>query len=303
MIPPKPESADRGTLVPGQNGCSRFVAAPWLPPYHAESAGAFAAADRVVAEPDSLVLVRPSPRDGWCVGSWYELESVVATIRRNLPASPVVLWLADTSPEELVSAVRAASRAQVRAIACGERLQGELVRAQLTEPMGLSSFVLRWALDAGYLAADEQHDEVRTLLDAAPEIRTLNRLSRNRQVAARTWRSHLQRRALPAPAAWLGLAHALHAALVVQRHAELPLHAIPRSAGVQTVNLSQRFRRFFALTPGAVRRMLGAEPLLHRWFARHLGAPARHPADVHTPAAALRPHPPAPSPALVRSRG
>ena len=291
MKPLKRVIAGSGIPVQREHGCNRFTAAPWLPPYEAECVGDFVAASEVTAEPGSLVVLQSAPCDSDHTGGASGLETVVTTLRRRLPASPVVLWLPGACTEEVVGAVQAASRAHVRAITCGDRPRGDLVRAQLTDPVGLSSFVLYWAADAGYLAAGEDHEDVRALLDAAPAIRTLNRLSRNRQVAARTWRSHLQRRALPPPAAWLGLAHALHAALVVQRHAEMPLHVLARAAGAQTVvNLSQRFRHAFALTPGAVRGILGPELLLHRWFIRQLAGCPRRAAVGHSSTALAEPH-------------
>jgi len=176
-----------------------------------------------------------------------------------------------------VDAVRAATLAQVRAI-LGGPLDPALLRAQLTHPLELSAFVLRWASDAGYLPAGMEQEDVRELLDAAPDVRTLQRLAITRQVAARTWRSRLQQLGLPNPAAWLGLAHALHVAFFVQRHAGESLQVLAERLGMLTVvNMSQQFRRVFGLTPGQVRGMLGAEPLLHRWFQSRPHPGARTP--------------------------
>jgi AraC-like DNA-binding protein len=112
-----------------------------------------------------------------------------------------------------------------------------------------------------------EQEDLRELLDVAPNVRTLERLSLNRQVAARTWRSHLQQLGLPNPRAWLGLAHALHVAFFVQRNRTESLQALSEQLGMLTVaNMSQQFRRVFGLAPGQVRDLLGAEPLLHRWF-------------------------------------
>lgn len=199
----------------------------------------------------------------------HPINELVVSLRRRFPGCPVTLWIPDAPPEVVIDAVRAASQAHVRAIFGGPP-QPELMRAQLTHPQGLSAFILRWARDAGYLPPGGGQEEVRYLIDAAPDVRTLERLSLQRQIAARTWRNRLQQLGLPTPRAWLGLAHALHVAFFVQRHANESVQMLCDKLGMSTVgNMSQQFRRVFALSPAQVRDLLGAEPLLHRWFQAH----------------------------------
>ena len=87
----------------------------------------------------------------------------------------------------------------------------------------------------------------------------------------KTWRNRLQQLELPAPRAWLALAHALHVAFFMQRNRAEPLQALCSRRGMHLpTNLSQQFRRAFGLSPSQVRALLGAEPLLHRWFQAQL---------------------------------
>jgi AraC-like DNA-binding protein len=179
----------------------------------------------------------------------------------------VALWIPAAPPQEVVEAVQAACQAQVRAIQGCTTLDPALLRTQLTHPIGISSFVLRWASDAGYLPAGMERDDVCELLEAAPNVRTLNRLCAARHVAARTWRSRLQQLGLPTPSAWLALAHALHVAFFIQRNHTDSMQSLCDQLGMQNLaNMGQQFRRVFGLSPSAVRALLGAEPLLHRWF-------------------------------------
>lgn len=200
-------------------------------------------------------------------GTLADLAAVVRGIRQAHPGCPVAVWIPNAPLQTAVEVVRSASRAQVRAILGGHPPDAALLRKQLTHPLELSAFVLRWAVDAGYLPSGVEHDDVRELIDAAPDVRTLKRLALRRQMAARTWRSRLQQLGLPTPHAWLGLAHALHVAFYVQRNASLPIHLACQQLGMHTVaHMGQQFRRVFGLSPGQVRGLLGAEPLLHRWF-------------------------------------
>lgn len=240
--------------------------ASYPPPFATEPPRDFVREENLRASAGDVLIVKltylsddASPPD--------PIEGMIRGLRRRHPGCPVGLWIPEAPPQVVIDATRAASHAQVRAILGGAGLSGEQLRAQLTQPQGLSAFILRWASDAGYLPPEGVHEEVRELLDAAPDVRTLERLSMERQVAARTWRSRLQQLGLPTPRAWLGLAHALHVAFFVQRNAADSVQTLCAKLGMHTVaNMTQQFRRVFELSPGQVRDLLGAEPLLHRWF-------------------------------------
>lgn len=244
-----------------------LTVAPWKAPYSADCMGDFVPPERASASPGDVLLLRVRwPLSADCEALERRLPDAVRQIRRASPASPVAVWLPDVPLQGACDATRAASQAQVRAILGGEACP-ELLRAQLTSPIGLSAFVLRWASDTGYLPDGMEPEDVRCLLDAPPNVRTLQRLAAHRQVAARTWRNRLQHLGLPTPAAWLALAHALHVAFYVQRNAHEPVQTLCDRLGmVNVATMSQRFHRVFGLSPRQVRDVLGAEPLLDRWF-------------------------------------
>jgi AraC-like DNA-binding protein len=195
------------------------------------------------------------------------VENLVRQCRSSFPGSPVGVWIPAAEPDCVIELVRGAVSAQVRAIVGGPVIPAGEVRRQLTSLQGISPFVLRWAADAGYLPDTSLPDEVKTLLAAPPNVRTLERLAYQRQVASRTWRGKLQQMGLPTPRAWLGLAHALHVAFFLQRNRSRPLQALAEELGIPNVSvMSQQFRRVFGLAPGQVRELLGAEPLLQHWF-------------------------------------
>jgi AraC-like DNA-binding protein len=246
----------------------------WKAPYSTASIASFGPWQGVKPASGDILLIRTNPVPSSPAvndaGSIL-LPELVRELRSRFPGSPVALWIADGSPECVIDLVRAATSASVRAILGGQAADAGRLREQLTYPQGLSTFVMRWASDAGYLPPGTVQQEVHALLDAPPNVRTLQRLAIDRHEAARTWRGRLQQFGLPTPRAWLGLSHALHIAFFVQRNATESLQTLSERLGMQTVaHMSQQFKRVFGLPPGDVRDLLGAEPLLHRWFSARL---------------------------------
>jgi len=253
-----------------------FTVAKWSAPFEERPEAGQLPSREIGAQPGDVLLLCLAPSSDCAAPGTDDLgvADMVRGLRQRHPGSPVVLWIPEGPPQDVIDAARAAERAQVRAMLGGTLPCARLLRAQLTHPRGISTFVLRWASDAGYLPPGLEQEDVRELLDAAPDVRTLERLSLHRQVASRTWRSHLQQLGLPNPSAWLALAHALHVAFFVQRNHTDSLQELCEKLGMCTVaNMSQQFKRVFGLPPSTVRDLLGAEPLLHRWFqARRLHA-------------------------------
>jgi AraC-like DNA-binding protein len=243
--------------------------ARWHSPYSDAEIGPFASLECVDATGESeVLLLRVSECEGplEVVADAAALADVVRSLRRRFPGSPVAVWIPPAPPEQVIDLARAATASHVRAILGGSLPDPGRLRIELTDAQRLSAFVLRWASDAGYLSPGTVETEVRALLDAAPNVRTVQRLAVERQEATRTWRNRLRQLGLPTPRAWLGLAHMLHLAFHLQRNREQPLHKIAERLGYSDVTLSHRFQHVFRMRPSAVRLRLGAEPLLHRWF-------------------------------------
>jgi AraC-like DNA-binding protein len=243
--------------------------ARWQPPYSESALNPFTPLESAGAGCGDVLLLRVSECDdaARAAADTGSLGGVVSTLRRRFPGAPVALWIPEGAPEHVIDLARAATGSHVRAILGGPAPDPERLRFELTHPLGLGGFVLRWASDAGYLPPDTVETEVCALLDAAPNVRTLQRLARDRHEATRTWRSRLRQLGLPSPRAWLGLAHTLHLAFYLQRNREQPLQRIADALGFTDATLmSHRLKHAFRISPGAVRALLGAEPLLHRWF-------------------------------------
>jgi len=249
--------------------------ARWRSPYSDAEIAPFVSLETVDAVGGEVLLLRVDASEGPLepFADTAALAGVVKSLRHRFPGSPVALWIPQATPEHVIDLVRVATGSHVRAILGGPVPDPARLREELTHPQGLSAFILRWASDAGYLPDSTVETEVRALLDAAPNVRTLQRLAVERNEAARTWRNRLRQLGLPTPHAWLGLAHTLHSAFYLQRNREHSLQRLAARLGYSDAALmSHRFQHVFRMPPGAARALLGAEPLLHRWFQ---GAAAR----------------------------
>ena len=245
--------------------------ARWSSPYSDADIGDFAPPAGLDAAGGEILLLRVADIAGTleAVADAASLPEMVRSLRRSFPGSPVAVWIPEAAPDHVIDLARAATASHVRAILGGPAPDPGRLRVELTHPQGLSAFVLRWGSDAGYLPQGVAEAEIRALLEAAPNVRTLQRLARERQEATRTWRNRLRQLGLPTPHAWLALAHMLHQAFYLQRSHDQPLQKIADGLGYSDATLmSHRFQHVFRVSPGAARAWLGAEPLLHRWFQR-----------------------------------
>jgi AraC-like DNA-binding protein len=235
------------------------------PPYRClEPAGA--SANLRVATPAEGAVMALHVEDPELEGSIAALA--VRALRRARPAHPVVLW-SSTPSADLLAVVRLATELGVRAVLAGSTPDPASIRRQLTDPTGVASHVVRWAVDSGRVCGAHAEAELRVILDAAPLCRTLGGLAGEAEVVERTRRSRLQQLGLPSPRAWLNLGHELQTVLFLQRHPELPLHrAATRLGFAEPTPLVHRIRRAFGCRPSQVRSMLGCEPLLSLWFSR-----------------------------------
>lgn len=194
--------------------------------------------------------------------------SAVRALRRARPACAVALW-SSAPAADVLAVAHLATELGVRAVMAGSTPDPASIRRQLTDPIGVASHVVRWAVDSGRVHGAHAEAELRVILEAAPFCRTLGGLAREADVVERTRRSRLQQLGLPSPRAWLNLGHELQAVLFLQRHPELPLNrAADRLGFVEPAPLAHRIRRAFGCRPSQVRSMLGCEPLLSLWFGR-----------------------------------
>src|SRR4028118_1283465 len=127
--------------------------ARWQSPFTGADIGLFVSPECLDAAAGEVLLVQVTNCDDTreAGADAVSLTGTVQSLRRRFPGSPVAVWIPDAAPEHTINLVRAAAGSHVRAILGGAVPDPERWRAELTEPQGLSAFVLRWASDAGYL--------------------------------------------------------------------------------------------------------------------------------------------------------
>lgn len=252
--------------MPAQNAMSEELPVYVLaPPYRCLEPAGVSASLRAAAPAEGAVMavhIADPEREGVLAAT------AVKALRRARPAHAVALWSSAPSADVLAVA-HLAMELGVRAVLAGSTPDPASIRRQLTDPIGVASHVVRWAVDSGRVRGAHAEAELRVILEAAPFCRTLGGLAVEAEVVERTRRSRLQQLGLPSPRAWLNLGHELQTVLFLQRHPELPLHRAADTLGfAEPTPLVHRIRRAFGCRPSQVRSMLGCEPLLSLWFGR-----------------------------------
>jgi AraC-like DNA-binding protein len=236
------------------------------PPYEAFTAVPDLIALRSNDLPDgSLLAVELSaPRD-----EWPAITALVPRLRARYPAAPVLLRLERRASREDLDWVRRAGALQVRAVLFeGEPLRARLQRT-LTDPTDLPEQVEQWlalrlpALSPGMVQLIGEIFRLAPLHHELGDL--LSRLGR----AERTMRTWFLQAGVPGPGKWLGVAHAIRAAMRLQADQKLPLHPVAVECGYSDhSSLSRQSLRLFGVRPGALRLTLGWEWLLDRWLRR-----------------------------------
>lgn len=204
------------------------------------------------------------------------LRHWVPRLRARLPAVQLVLRVDHTTHPALLQLTRDAGVLRVRAVLGGPDPLPEALRGAITRPVDLGEDVEEWLLTAGCVARGPVAAAVRDIFRLAPEGGTLRQLRPRMAEAESTLRKHFQRYRLPAPGRWLRAARAVHAAMELQARPATPLVRAALDLGFADHSaLIHLIRRTFDLAPREVRGVLGWEPLLARWLARHLPASRR----------------------------
>lgn len=207
--------------------------------------------------------------------SRFELDPLRARIRQlsaHISTCPVVVLLR-IPPEEggLLAAARLAPHG-LRAVVPHGPGMGSALREALTDPVALPQSVVAWLRLRSVRLNPNLSDLIERLVRAAPEYPDASRLLEACRIPQGTARWRLRKRGLPPPSRWFQGARALHAALRLQAQPEASTMEIARQIGFADHSaLVHLFRRSFGTGATEVRRTLGWEWLLDRWFNSHAG--------------------------------
>lgn len=196
------------------------------------------------------------------------VDSALRRVRRSAPSTPVVLR---TSPD-LENLLHLASMGATLPIQ-GVMLRGQplaaTLRTQLTRPRNLPDEVTAWLDLKGIRMAPALADLIRQIFLRAPHHAELSSLCREIGAVESSARFRCSKKRLPPPSRWLQAARALHASLRLQAEPDRALLPLALELGYADHSaLSHQLRRAFGVRPREVRRALGWEWLLDRWFAQ-----------------------------------
>jgi AraC-like DNA-binding protein len=211
---------------------------------------------------------------------WAACSETVRTLRKRLPAVPVVLSLGPEISDPLYLATQA-SRASVRAVVAGSSSLAESLRRPLTSAHSLGPDVVEWLTLFGVRLSPTLSHLVAQIFTDAPHFTEIGGLLQSIGAAESSTRFRFRKKGLPAPSRWLQAARALHAALRIQLEPEKSILAHACALGYADHSaLCHQMKRVFGTTPAAVRQTLGWEWLLERWVRSEVVRPGRRSQDA-----------------------
>lgn len=222
---------------------------------------------RDLPEASLLAVGVSAPRAEWSL-----VSELVPRLRSRFPAAPVVLRVRRRAGLEDLDWVRRAGTLRVRAVLFeGEPTRVRLQRA-LTEPLDLPGELEEWLILRDPSLPPGVAHLVREIVRLAPAYAEVGDLLASVGRAERTVRTWFHHAGIPGPGKWLAAAHAIHAALQLQRDRRAPLLTVAVESGYSDhSSLSRQSLRLFGVRPGAIRETLGWEWLMDRWLGRVSG--------------------------------
>jgi AraC-like DNA-binding protein len=200
---------------------------------------------------------------------WPAVEAVAPRLRARFPAAPLALRIRSGVGIDPVDAARRAAPFHIRAVLGDDAPPRETLQTVLTDPASLTHELEDWLAVRGVDPPAPLRSLILDIFRQAPSHPRLHGLLQSLGRPERTVRNWFQRAGLPGPGAWLAAAHAVYAALRLQRERQTSLLTIAVESGYSDhSSLSRQAVRLFGARPGEIRQTLGWEGLLDRWLGR-----------------------------------
>lgn len=211
----------------------------------------------------ALELTHPS-------ASWEQLQKWIPSVRRSFTNAPVLLWIPGaTTVGEMVHLARRVGKIGVRAVLTADEPIQLTLRPIMTNPVRLEADVVEWLSLRGVNISPDISYLIQQIFRLAPEHRTLSDVLAPLHIPASSAGAKFSKKLLPPPSIWLHAAHALHAALRLQRDPNVSVLRVALEYGYSDHSaLSRQMVRNFGLRPSQIRGTLGWEWLLDRWVRR-----------------------------------
>jgi AraC-like DNA-binding protein len=234
-----------------------------VPPYDQVEAVPDLGALTPEALPPGAVLIASGPHPS---EPWTDVAALVTQLRSRFPAAPVVIRL-ELPWDQDPSARQHALDTGARGVVDDAGSPRAALRAVLTDQTHLAEQMLEWVVLRCPELRSPVMDVIREILARSAEFGEVGPLLETMGHAERTARTWFLRAGVPGPGKWLAVSHAIRAALRLQAEEGASLLSLAVECGYSDhSSLSRQSLRLFGVRPGAIRRTLGWEWLMDRWF-------------------------------------
>lgn len=230
--------------------------------------------DQVEAVPDLAALVPDALPPGAVLAvagphpaePWTDVAALVTQLRARFPAAPVVIRVERPFDQDPAAGQHARDTGARGVLADGGSPRGAL-RTMLTDQSRLAEQILDWLALRSPGLRPLVADVIREIVARSGEFGEVGPLLETMGHAERTARTWFLRAGVPGPGKWLAVSHAIRAALRLQAEEGASLLSLAVECGYSDhSSLSRQSLRLFGVRPGAIRRTLGWEWLMDRWF-------------------------------------
>ncbi|MGH7576500.1 MAG: helix-turn-helix domain-containing protein [Longimicrobiales bacterium] len=139
-----------------------------------------------------------------------------------------------------------------------------------TPPRPFAETVTVYLAHRGILADRHLRREIRRIIDLAPNVASISKLTRRMYTSRRTLGRHLAEAGLPVPSHWLQFARLLHVAVHLQNDSSAIFRIAGRAGYPDGFTMSNQMKRLTGSRPSEVRACLGWEWIVEAWLRREV---------------------------------
>jgi AraC-like DNA-binding protein len=135
-------------------------------------------------------------------------------------------------------------------------------------PRALAETVTVYLAQRGVLTDRHLRREIQRIMELAPEVASISKLSRRMYTSRRTLGRHLSAAGLPVPSHWLQFARLLYISVQLQNDSSAIFRIACRAGYPDGFTMSNQMKRLIGYRPSDIRACLGWEWIVEAWLRR-----------------------------------
>lgn len=135
-------------------------------------------------------------------------------------------------------------------------------------PRALAETVTIYLAQRGVLTDRHIRREIQRIMELAPEVASISKLSRRMYTSRRTLGRHLSAAGLPVPSHWLQFARLLYISVQLQNDSSAIFRIACRAGYPDGFTMSNQMKRLIGYRPSDIRACLGWEWIVEAWLRR-----------------------------------